>query len=175
LGPATPHRARPAIIRRFPRLRYAPSSPPLVPPANRDAFPDLADDFAFLDRELMPTFAELDLRAQREQNRYWRQQVCLVAGALLISVFGALQAGLRAQVWPGLAVGLLAAAMGAVTATARQRDVQGAYLTARMKAERLRGLYFTYLTGLDAYGDPGSRRKALIADVAAVKRGEEPR
>jgi len=135
----------------------------------------LADDFAFLDRELMPAFTELDLRAQREQNRYWRQQVSLVAGALLISVFGAVQAGLREHVWPGLAVGLLGAAMGAITATARHRDVQGAYLTTRIKAERLRGLYFMYLTGLDAYGDPGSRRKALISDVAAVKRGEEPR
>jgi hypothetical protein len=146
-----------------------------VPPANRDAFPDLADDFAFLDRELMPAFAEFDLRAQRAQNRYWRQQLSLVAGALLISVFGAVQAGLRDEVWPGLVVGLLAAAMGAVTATLRQRDVQRAYLMARIKAERLRGLYFMYLTGLDAYGDPGSRRKALLADIAAVKRGEEPR
>ncbi|HEU5158812.1 MAG TPA: DUF4231 domain-containing protein [Streptosporangiaceae bacterium] len=146
-----------------------------MPPGERDAFPDLAADFAFLDQELMPAFTELDELAQREQNRYWRQQVSLVAGALLITLFGTVQAGLRDQVWPGVVVGLLAAAMGAVTATARQQDVQGAYLKARIKAERLRGLYFTYLAGLEPYGDPRSRRKALISGVAAIKRGEEPR
>lgn len=175
MGAATPQRERPAIIRRFPRLRHAPASRPLVPPEERDAFPDLAADFAFLDQELMPAFAELDVLAQREQNRYRRQQVGLVAGALLITLFGAVQAGLREQVWPGIVVGLLAAAMGAVTATARQQDVQGTYLKARIKAERLRGLYFSYLAGLDAYGDPGSRRRALLSGVASIKRGEEPR
>jgi hypothetical protein len=99
----------------------------------------------------------------------------MVAGALLITVFGAVQAGLRAQSWPGILVGLLAAATGAVTATARQRGTQGAYLKARVKAERLRGLYFTYLAGTVAGGDSGTRRKVLIANVAAVKRGEELR
>jgi hypothetical protein len=146
-----------------------------VPPADRVAFPELAEDFAFLDQELTPAFTELDLLAQREQNRYRRQRISLVAGALLTSVFGAVQAGLRGQAWPGIVVGLLAAAIAAVTATARQRDAQGAYLKARVKAERLRGLYFAYLVGLDAYGESGSRRKALIAGVAAVKHGEEPR
>jgi len=168
-------RGRPAILKRFPRLRYHPQSWPLVPPGKRDSFAGLTGDFEFLDQELMPAFAEFDLLALREQNRYWRQQIILVAGALLITVFGAVQAALHGQAWPGIVVGLLAAAVGAITATARQRDAQGAYLKARLKAERLRGLYFTYLAETVADSDSTARHKALIANVAAIKHGEEPR
>jgi Protein of unknown function (DUF4231) len=173
MGGAT--KQRPAVIKRFPRLRYNPESSPLVKPAERHAFPGLAEDFAFLDRELMPAFAELDVAALREQNRYRRQQIILIAGALLVTVFGAVQAWLRGQAWPGIFVGVLSLAMSAVTATGRQRDTQGTYLSARVKAERLRGLYFTYLAGSVADGDSETRRKALIASVAAVKHGREPK
>lgn len=170
-------RTRPAILRRFPSFRRwrDPESGPPVPPAKQAAYPELADDFQLLDEELVPTFVQLDRLALREQNRHRRQQVILIVGAFLATIFAAVQATLEGQAWPGVVTGLLALAISGFTTVVRQRGSQRTFLDARVKAERLRGLYFAYLAGVgDFGGDPDGRRSALTAGVAAVKHGREP-
>ena len=168
---------RPVLFRRLPRLRWTePPAEALVPLEERDAFDALAEDLSFLDRELMPAFTELDRAAQKEQNRFRRQQVALLVGGFLTSALGALLAALgREQRELGLVVALLAAATTSISWTARQRGSLQAYLQARVRAERMRAHYFMYLGGVGAYRDPSKRASELRRSVAAIKHGREPR
>jgi hypothetical protein len=63
------------LLVRFPKLRAPSVSQPVIPPDSRAAYPEFATDFAVLDREVAPVFAEYDKAALRGQNRYRRQQV----------------------------------------------------------------------------------------------------
>jgi hypothetical protein len=60
-------------------------------------------------------------------------------------VFSALQAWLRSAPWPGVVVVTLGAATSALVVVARRQGSLHQYLAARVRAERLRGLYFEYV------------------------------
>lgn len=85
-----------ALLNRFPRLRAPSDSRPVIPPDKRDAYPELAEDFAALDDQVAKVFTEYDEAALREQNRYRRQQVLILLGSALLTGLGGLQA-----VFPG--------------------------------------------------------------------------
>jgi hypothetical protein len=164
----------PVLFRRFPRPRWrAQPGAAIVPPEEREAHPALARDLALLDDELLPAFRRLDALALFEQNRFRRQQVVLILGGAATTVFAAVQASLSGQTWPGLAVSLLAGATTTVSATARRRGSLDAYFTARVRAERLRRLYFRFLGGRDVPVAAEARRRWLVAAVVAVEQGEE--
>jgi hypothetical protein len=146
-----------------------------VPPEDRSEFDALSEDLEFLDDQLMPAFAELDRAARREQNRFRRQQVALLTGGVATSAFGALQAGLERETWPGLVVALLAAATTSISWTTRQRGSLRIYLEARVKAERLRSTYFMFLGRVGDFGDASTRNSELKRSVASIKHGREPR
>ena len=52
--------------------------------------------------------------------------------------------------WPGVVVATLGAATSALITVARRQGSLLNYLTARVRAERLRSLYFEYLAGCPA-------------------------
>jgi hypothetical protein len=160
------------LLVRFPRLR-APASRPVLPARSRAAYPELATDLAVLDREVAPAFAEYDRAALRDQNRYRRQQVLIFLGSALVAGLGGLQAVFPGQRWPGLLLALLGVALAGSTRLARERGLQPDYLGARIRAERLRGLVFQYLSMTGPYGEP-DREIALRRAVIAIRAGKEP-
>lgn len=68
---------------------------------------------------------------------------------------------------------LLGIALAGSTRAAKESGAQRDYLSARIKAERLRGLYFEYLSRTGPYAQP-DRRLALARAVIAIRSGKEP-
>jgi hypothetical protein len=161
------------LLVRFPTLRARASSRPVIPADKRASYPALAEDFAVVDRVVAPVFREFDTAALRDQNRYRRQQVLIVLGSALVTGLGGLQAVYPAQRWPGL----LLTALGVVLATssrwAKERASMADYLSARVRAERLRALHFRYLSATGRYAGPG-RVEALRRAVLEIRAGKEP-
>jgi hypothetical protein len=160
-------------------LRAPNDSYPVIPEKAQDgypgraAFPELAPDFAVLDKEVTPAFTEYDQTALRDQNRYRRQQVIIILGSALVTGLGGLQAVFPHQRLIGLLVGAFGIALGVTAGIARDRAALDGYLGARVKAERLRALHFRYLSETGRYaGD--SRVKNLRRDVDLIQDGEEP-
>jgi hypothetical protein len=163
------------LFRRLPKLFGAPT------PTVDEDFPlptaeavSFADDLAVLDEALIDHFTELDRTAQIEQNRHRRQQVLLILGGLLTTAFGATQVALPDQRWPGIVVAGVAAGTSAVASIGRQSGALDGYLRNRLKAERLRSLYFTYLAGPtgEEVADPAARRCALQDAVIDIRYSE---
>jgi Protein of unknown function (DUF4231) len=165
---------QPAFLTQRPRLVWRPGERrPLVSVQQRSSAPALAGDFAALDDILMPVFHRLDEDALRAQNSYRLGQVLIILGGSLATALGSVQAALGGGVTAlGLAGALVSGALAAVVAYVRQSDVQKQYLTARLKAERLRGEYFRYLARLAPYG-AGDQSATLRAQVDAIEY-EEP-
>jgi hypothetical protein len=138
---------RVALFAYFPTVR-APRGPtsPLLSSAH-DEDPDLHADLVLLESVLFPTYERFDQRARLEQNRHRRQQVLLIVGGLLTTVFGAVQAAAATQAWPGIVVSGVGAATAAVASVGRQSGALDGYLANRLKAERLRSTAFTFLAG----------------------------
>jgi Protein of unknown function (DUF4231) len=162
------------LLARFPRMRAPSVSWPVIPESSRAGYPELAADFAVLDRVVAPAFTETDLAALRDQNRYRRQQVLILLGSALVTGLGGLQAVFPSQRWPGLVLALLGIVLAASTHFAREGAAQADYLSARVKAERLRALQFRYLSAVGPYAE-SDREIALRHAVVAIKAGKEPR
>jgi hypothetical protein len=162
-----------ALFKRRPRLQPKLTTPELFPGNSSDTYPALKADLDAISEIVAPAFGGYDLAAQREQNTYWRQQVLVIVIGALASAFGAVQAALTSQVWPGVVVTLLGGLSAAVAATAKERGAQQAYLDNRTRAERLRAVAFTYLAELSPYTGSG-RRDKLAGAVSAVAQGREP-
>ena len=161
------------LLARFPKLRSPSQSWPVIPDKNRSGYPELASDFSVLDRYVTPAFTTYDLAALRDQNRYRRQQVLIFVGTALLTGLGGLQAVFPAQRWPGVLLAVLGVALTASTRFAKESESHADYLKARVKAERLRALYFLYLSETAPYAEPG-RETNLRRAVAAIEAGREP-
>ncbi len=162
------------LLVRFPKLRAPSRSFPVIPDDKRAPYPELAPDFAMLDKEVSPVFTENDLAALRNQNRYRRQQVLILLGTALVTGLGGLQAVFPAQRWPGVLLAVVALVLTATARFAKESESQEEYLTARVKAERLRALYFLYLSALGPYAPGPKREFALRHAVIEIKAGKEP-
>lgn len=163
-------RRRVALLRRLPRLWWRGGDVWLpVPEDQRAAYPTLADDLAFLDEHLGPAFVELDRVAQREQNRFRRQQLSILMGGAVTTVLGGVQAAFASAAWPGFLLAVTGAAVGSLSFVSRNRNSRGRYLGARLRAEQLRSLYFAYLGRLDAYAHEQTRKRELVAAVARIR------
>jgi hypothetical protein len=161
------------LFKRRPRLRLKPAQPELFPDTTSDSYPALKADLDAISELVAPAFGSYDLAAQREQNIYWRQQVLVIVIAALTTAFGAVQAALTSEVWPGVVVSLLGGLSAAVAAMAKERGAQQGYLDNRTKAERLRAAAFAYLAELPPYTG-AERRVKLAGTVAEVAQGREP-
>jgi hypothetical protein len=162
-----------AIFRRWPRLRLKVIAPVLIPADRSERYPALAADLAVIEKIIVPAFNGYDIDAQRAQNIYYRQQVILIGIGALTSGFGAVQAALGHDAWPGIVVGALGAFSAGTAALAQERRAQRAYLDNRTKAERLRAAAFAYLAELQPFSGT-DRRVKLAQAVADVAQGKEP-
>ena len=168
-----PRRARGRVLLvTFPKLWFrAPPSAPLLPEDARREYPLLAERIEEADRYVAPAFAECDQVALREQNRWRWFTVLAIAGGFLTTVFGAVQAWLQSALWPGVVVVTVGAASGALTTVARRQGSLQQYLAARLRAERLRSLYFEHVAhGSAKPGEEG--RRDLERRVAEIHYGK---
>ena len=97
------------------------------------------------DRLVVPAFTECDAEAGAEQNRHRWLTVLAILGGLLTTLAGALQAWLQSVPWPSVVVATMGALTSALITVSRRQDSLRRYLIARIRAERLRSLYFEYL------------------------------
>jgi hypothetical protein len=162
----------PALLVRFPKLRAPTESTPVLPEAERAAFPDLRDDFTVLDADVAPAFERYDLQALRDQNRHRQQQVVLLLGAAVVSGLGGLQAVFPGQRWPGILLSVLGLGLSLFGLWAKRQAPLNGYLTARLQAERLRALHFLYLSRTGRYAD-ADREQALHEAAQAIEAGRE--
>lgn len=153
------------LLRLFKQLPIgsSPSSWPPFPDDEKAAYPALADRFAVLDSEVLPSFLELDAEAGAAQISYRRFRLTLMAGAGLTTVAGSLLAAVGGATWPGLIVAVLGLGTTGIANVYRRDQPLERYLTSRAKAEQLRSMYFRYLSGVD-----GDDRRALERQVAAI-------
>jgi len=164
---------RPALFVRFPRFPSPTGSSPVIPPEARETYPALRDDIDLLSQEALPAFTRYDLEALRDQNSYRAQQIVLLVGAALVSGLGGLQAVFPGQRWPGVLLAVLGLLLGAFGRWARRQRSLDAYLTARLRAERLRAVHFQFLAGQGHYAGP-DRAAALRTSVRSIADGREP-
>ena len=165
--------ARPAILTRFPRLRLRPRVAPVIAPGAARRYPALADDLRILDEVVGPAFAASERAALLAQNRYRRQQVVLLLGSAALTGLGGLQAVLPSERWPSLGLAVLAVVLTAVSRAAGELKALECFLDQRVKAERLRAMYFRYLSRTGRYRTD-DRVNVLRRAALAVERGEEP-
>jgi len=164
---------RPALLVRFPSLRTRPQSWPVVLPDAAAAYPTLADDLALLESVVGPEFQRSDRDALAHQNRYRRQQVAILSGSALVTGLGGLQAAVPGSSWPGVVLLVLGALVTWLSSVSGELRTFDDFLGERVKAERLRAMYFRYLSRTGRYaGD--DRERALRRAVVAVRNGEEP-
>jgi Protein of unknown function (DUF4231) len=159
----------------LPRWRFRPEpSGSLLDADAARRYPPLSEQIADADRLIYPFFAQFDVTAQVEQNRHRWFTMLAIGGGLLTTAFGALQAWLQTAPWPGVVVATLGAATSALTTVARRQGSLQNYLTARVRAERLRSLYFEYLASAPATDDAVRRERLRDLERQVVQLQSEP-
>ena len=161
------------LLNRLPALRWRPQqNQQIVAPADQAVYPLLAEDFAFLEREIMPHFRQLDNEALRRQNQFRLEQLTLIFGGALASALGAFHVAFADATWLGVLEAALGLLLVAISRRAQRFNAQETYLTQRLKAELLRGEYFLYLGRLGLYADPQQRGQQLVRRVKEIVSGE---
>jgi conflict system pore-forming effector with SLATT domain len=120
-----------------------------------------------------PRFRKLDHRARILQNQFWRQHLALIIGGLLATSLGAIQAAVGGGV-EALAVAqvLLTGGLAGLTVLIRSRRAQHGYLTARLRAERIKSEFFLFLARVGGYGERGDPAARLIEQVGDIETAE---
>jgi Protein of unknown function (DUF4231) len=160
----------PALWRRFPTMGpFRPNTGQVIPPGLEREYPLLAERITFVRTAVEEEFETAEYRAQVSQNRYRRQQVTVIVGSLLTTVFATAQSSFATVAWIGVIVATLSAATAAITTVIRQRGAFSDYIAARRKAERLRSLSFSYVCRpAPAEGNTDEQRHALRLRVAEI-------
>jgi len=170
---------RPALLYRFPKLFWRPPVDQdweadwlVVREQDRKQYAQLAGDLAVWLDLLKPRFRRLDHTAQILQNQFWRQNVVLIVGGLVATSLGAIQAVLGGGV-VGIAVAqaVLTGALAGLTVLIRSRRAQQGYLTARLKAERIKSEFFMFLARAGDYAGPDPQT-ALLQQVDDIEAAE---
>lgn len=160
------------LFKRFPKFFPPTGEQDFIPPDKRDNYPAFAEDFAFLDRELMPSFRELDGQALRRQNAYRWMYVILIFGGSLTSILGIVQLMINDD-WVAVTGAIVAALLGVGSLLLRSFHYQERFLDARLAAEALRCEYFRFLGHLAPYTVEPQREMMLMQRVAEIKMGEK--
>ena len=168
---------RPALVERFPKpfwWRPDRDKPwrtdwPVLPADADDNYPELIPDFKIWRDQLEQPFRRLDHEAQLLQNQFWRQQVTLIAGGLLATGLGAYQAATGGgNKGVAAAQAVIAGLLTGLTALVRARHAQEGYLTARLKAERIKSEFFLFMGRVGGYAENGreERLRQQVEDIA---------
>jgi Protein of unknown function (DUF4231) len=167
----------PALVARFPKPFWWRPDPaaqwqsdwPVLPVDADQRFPELAPDFQLWRDNYEQPFRRLDHEAQLLQHQFWRQQIALIVGGLLATALGAYQAA-RGGGQEGVAAvqAVLTGALTGLTALVRGRHAQQGYLTARLKAERIKSEFFLFLARVGAYAGPdrADRLRHQVEEIA---------
>jgi hypothetical protein len=159
----------------WPRLRYrAPEAVPIIDPGFVVEYPLLADAIHEANRVIAPAFHEVDATAHRERNHARLFIVLAIAAGFGTISFGALQAWLAAEAWPGVLVAVSGALAAALVALSRRYEASEDDLSAAHRAEALRTLYFDHLAAPLPVSD--AEREARIQDLvnAVARHRHEP-
>ncbi len=170
---------RPALLARLPKLFWRPSVDgewasdwPVVHQEQPEQYPALATDLRVWLDELEPRFRRLDHQAQILQNQFWRQNLTLIVGGLVATCLGAVQAAVGGGI-VGLAVAqaVLTGLLAGLTVLIRSRRAQQGYLTARLRAERIKSEFFLFLGKAGDYGadDRVARIRQQVDDIEAAE------
>ena len=161
------------VVALFWPLRKPPDPTALIGPGVRVRYPELAEDLDVIDRHVADVFGGVDALALRRQSAYRRLRSVLIVGSALLSGLGGLQAVFPDTLWPGVVLLVLGVAVTCLTLLAEDDESLQAYYDARMRAERLRAVAFSYLarTGAFSGDDRVTRLQRAVAEVAA---GQEP-
>jgi Protein of unknown function (DUF4231) len=160
MDPGPLKKRRPALIARFPRLVWRPPAAdtwPVVSQQHLASYPELAVDLELWITQVEPRFRRLDQQAMMLQNQFWLQNVALIIGGLIATSIGAVQAAVGGGIEALAAVqAILTGLLAGLTVLIRSRRAQHGYLTARLKAERIKSEFFLFLgrVGNYAAGDP---------------------
>jgi hypothetical protein len=163
---------RVALLSGAPRLRVPTDGH--GPPVAADAaqrYPHLRRQLAEAAAVVVPALDECDRQALVHQNRHRWFTLLAILGGMLTTVFGAMQAWLQSAPWPGVIVVTLGAATSALVVVARRQGSLHQYLAARVRAERLRGLYFEYVAEPPAADDAtrAQRLRELERQVVSIR------
>lgn len=159
-----------ALLVRLPRLRFRAVSRPVIPADAQARYPELGDDLTTLERHVAPAFTDRDREALTCQNSYRRVQLSLFVASALLTGLGGLQAVWPERRWPGILLAVLGVLLTALTQWEKERDWLTRFLTARVRAERLRALHFQYLARVSPFGGP-DRQATLLKAVLAINAG----
>jgi hypothetical protein len=163
---------KPALLASLPRLRWrAGRRYPLIRPEVALASPALTPGFEILERELLPDFYQLHEAALRVQNTFRLGQLFVIVGGASATSLGTVQAALGGGVIAiGIAEALIPGALAGAATYVRGREAQREYFTTRLKAERLRGEFFSFLGRTRPYDtdDDDDRLARLREQVAAI-------
>jgi hypothetical protein len=163
------------LFKRFPKLsRYPKPHEAWARDSSlvSDEHPALADDLRVWTERVEVRFRVLDHTAIIEQNRFRRQHVALIFGGLLATTLGAVQAAAGGGVLPlAVAQALLTGLLAGLTVVVRSRRAQQGYLTARLKAERIKSEFFLFLARAGDYGGPDAQAKFIdqVEDIEAAE------
>jgi hypothetical protein len=137
-----------------------------------EEYPALAADLAVWDGELESRFRKLDHQAQVMQNQFWRQNITLIAGGLVATTLGAVQSAEGGGlVGVAIAQAILTGLLVGLTVLIRARRAQQAYLTCRLRAERIKSEFFLFLARAGGYsgGDPKARLLQRVGDIETAE------
>lgn len=162
------------LFRRFPNFRPLQyEEQQLVPIDERKLYPALSKDFEILDKELMPSFRELDNEALNRQNRYRWMYIILIFGGAATTILGVVQLAFTTISWISI-IGAIVAGFVTLATTMLQRvKDHESYLNARLAAERLRSEYFLFLGRREQYANEQERLRNLRQSVADITANQE--
>ena len=174
----------PALLARLPKLYWRPSADwpvvPAVPPVPADQpdeyeYRELREDLYVWTDTYEDRFRKLDHQAQKLQNQFWRQNLALIIGGLVVTTLGAVQAARGGgNVGVAIAAALLSGVLAGLAVLIRSRRAQQGYLTARLKAEQIKSEYFLFLGRVGDYAadDRLARLATLEQQVDDIEAAE---
>lgn len=164
----------PALIRRVPIPGPAESWLPLPDEIEKkEEYEALAFDIRILRTELFEEFKKLDIAALKRQNYFRLVQFLMIAGGLIATLLGSIQAAFPHSHWAGKVEFVLIAVLIALFVANALLNPRKAYLDRRLKAERLRAECFYFLACVDPYtGRDKANSGALLKErVELIKAG----
>ena len=132
----------------------------------------LAPDLTVWCEQVESRFRRLDHQAQILQNQFWRQRVTLIAGGLVATSLATVQAAMGGgKVYLAVPQAGLTGLLAGLTVLVRSRRAQHGYLSARLKAERIKSEFFLFLTQAAPYAS-GDRVTRLLQEVGDIEAAE---
>ncbi len=140
----------------------------IIPIEAKNEYSEFEADFIILEKELIPSFCELENEALKSQNAYRGMYVVLIVGGTIVTIIGIFQLVFETAILAIIGA-IVATLLGAATIALRSLHYHERYLNARLAAEQLRGEYFLFLGHVGPYADVQNRCANLKRRIAQIK------